>query len=60
MATEFAGRPSEHAGGKWLSRYMSALGGGGILEIDVNYMAREPLFGAPRMASCSIGRHSNK
>ena len=38
-------QPDEHAGGKWLSRYASALGGNATLEIDVNYMARQPLFG---------------
>ena len=48
-------RPDEHAGGKWLSRYMSALGGGAVLELDVNYMARQPLFGVARMASRPLG-----
>lgn len=48
-------RPDEHAGGKWLSRYTSALGGNATLELDVNYMAREPLFGAERMESRNIG-----
>ena len=33
-------RPDEHAGGKWLARYASALGGNATLEVDVNYMAR--------------------
>ena len=44
-------QPDEHAGGKWLSRYASALGGNATLELDVNYMARQPLFGAARMDS---------
>ena len=48
-------RPSEHAGGKWLSRYTSALGGNATLELDVNYMVRQPLFGAARMASRPLG-----
>ena len=48
-------RPSEHAGGKWLSRYASALGGNATLELDMNYMMRQPLFGATRMASCPLG-----
>ena len=48
-------RPDEHAGGKWLSRYASALGGGATLALDVNYMARQPLFGAARMASRPLG-----
>ena len=48
-------RPGEHAGGKWLARYASALGGNATLEIDVNYMARQPLFGMARMESLPLG-----
>ena len=48
-------RPGEHAGGKWLARYTSALGGNATLEIDVNYMARQPLFGMARMESLPLG-----
>ena len=48
-------QPDEHAGGKWLSRYSSALGGNATLELDVNYMARQPLFGAARMESRRLG-----
>lgn len=48
-------RPDEHAGGKWIGRYASALGGNATLEVDVNYMARQPLFGATRMNSVSLG-----
>ena len=48
-------RPAEHAGGKWSSRFNSALGGNANLEIDINYMARQPLFGATRMESRSLG-----
>lgn len=48
-------QPDEHAGGKWLARYASALGGNATLELDVNYMARQPLFGAARMNSVSLG-----
>ena len=44
-------RPTGHAGGKWLARYASALGGNASLELDLNYMARQPLFGAVRMES---------
>ena len=32
--------PSEHAGGKWIYRYASALGGAGTIEIDINYLYR--------------------
>ncbi|GGB64175.1 hypothetical protein GCM10011505_50830 [Tistrella bauzanensis] len=48
-------RRQPHAGGKWLSRYSSALGGNATLELDVNYMARQPLFGAGRMESRPLG-----
>jgi predicted nucleotidyltransferase component of viral defense system len=48
-------QPDEHAGGKWIGRYASALGGNATLEVDVNYMARQPLFGAVRMNSVSLG-----
>jgi predicted nucleotidyltransferase component of viral defense system len=48
-------QPDEHAGGKWIGRYASALGGNGTLEVDVNYMARQPLFGAARMNSVPLG-----
>ena len=44
-------KPSEHAGGKWLSSFRSALGGHANLEVDLNFMARQPLFGATRMQS---------
>jgi len=47
-------QPDEHAGGKWLARYASALGGNATLELDVNYMARQPLFGAARMESVPL------
>ena len=48
-------QPDEHAGGKWSSRYNSALGGNATLEVDINYMARQPLFGAARMESRGLG-----
>ena len=48
-------QPGEHAGGKWVGRYGSALGGGGALEVDVNYMNRSPLFGAALMSSVDVG-----
>ncbi len=48
-------QPSEHAGGKWVSRFASALGGNSTLEIDINFMARLPLFGANRMSSQILG-----
>ncbi len=47
--------PSEHAGGKWIYRYASALGGAGTIEIDINYLYRGPLYGVDRMPSVAIG-----
>ncbi len=48
-------QPDEHAGGKWLSAFSSVLGGNGTLEVDINYMARQPLFGTSRMQSAVLG-----
>jgi len=36
--------PEEHAGGKWNLHYESALGQGGKLEVDLNFMFRTPLW----------------
>jgi hypothetical protein len=49
--------PSEHAGGKWIYRYASALGGAGTIEIDINYLFRSPLYGVDRMSSAAIGSY---
>lgn len=38
--------PGEHAGGKWRLSYTSALGRPAIIEVDVNYMFRVPLWDA--------------
>ena len=38
--------PTEHAGGKWRLGYTSALGRPGVIEIDVNYLLRVPLWNA--------------
>ncbi len=47
-------QPPGHAGGKWVARYGSALGGGASIEVDLNYMARGPLFGVQTMSSTPI------
>ena len=47
--------PDSHAGGKWVLRYSSVLGFGGTLSLDLNYMARQPLFGTERMSSHPLG-----
>ena len=49
--------PSEHAGGKWIYRYASTLGGAGTIEIDINYLYRGPLYGVDRMPSVAIGSY---
>lgn len=47
--------PQKHAGGKWQLRYESALGGGGNLEIDLNFMFRMPLCELNKQHSHTIG-----
>jgi len=47
--------PAEHAGGKWIFRYASVLGGAGSIEIDINYLFRTPLFGVRPMPSAALG-----
>ncbi len=42
--------PTNHAGGKMIWRYDSALGQKGNLEIDLNYMFRKPLWPVIEMA----------
>jgi predicted nucleotidyltransferase component of viral defense system len=36
--------PTEHAGGKWRLSYQSYTGSSGNLEVDVNFMLRQPLW----------------
>lgn len=36
--------PREHAGGKWRLRYQSYTGQSGNLEVDLNFMLRQPLW----------------
>ena len=55
LGYEVRRRPEEHAGGKWIARYASALGGSGAIEVDINYMMREPLFGLERKDSVTLG-----
>ncbi|EFB42332.1 MULTISPECIES: nucleotidyl transferase AbiEii/AbiGii toxin family protein [Parachlamydia] len=52
--------PQKHAGGKWQLRYESALGGSGNLEVDVNFMFREPLYEINRQCSHEIGQRRTK
>ena len=48
-------QPPDHAGGKWLLRYESGLGAGGNLEVDLNFMFREPLFSFDSLDSKPVG-----
>ena len=47
--------PKEHAGGKWSLRYESALGRGGNLEVDINFMLRVPLWSMRIAGSNPVG-----
>jgi hypothetical protein len=42
--------PTEHAGGKLHLRYAGGIGGGGALELDLNFLQRLPLFSVERRA----------
>jgi predicted nucleotidyltransferase component of viral defense system len=48
-------RATEHAGGKWQLRYPSALGGGGNLQLDINFMLRVPLWPVVLKDSRKVG-----
>lgn len=50
--------PEDHAGGKWRLRYDSALGQGGNVEVDLNFMFRIPLWPITFHDSRQIGSHS--
>jgi len=47
--------PTEHAGGKWRFGFTGAAGQPGILELDVNYMFRTPLWTPSIIDSRPIG-----
>lgn len=51
--------PDDHAGGKWRLRYVSSLGEGGNLEVDLNFMFRVPLWPVVTMDAI-VGRYSAK
>lgn len=46
--------PREHAGGKMVWRYPSALGNQGNIEIDINFMYRVPLFPTEQKSSITL------
>jgi len=45
----------DHAGGRWSLRYVSAMGQGGNLEIDLNFMFRVPLWPVAMQDSRPVG-----
>ena len=47
--------PASHAGCKWSFRYASSLGSGGTLEVDLNYLYRQPLWPVQRLDSHPLG-----
>ncbi len=49
--------PDDHAGGKWVLRYESALGQGGNLELDLNFMFRFPLWDIITQDSHMVGSY---
>lgn len=50
--------PSDHAGGKYNLRYTSAVTPTGVLQLDMNYMYRVPLFAITPMDSRPVGSYS--
>jgi len=47
--------PQGYAGGKWPLRYPAASGGNGVIEVDLNYMYRVPLWPVVPINSHSLG-----
>lgn len=47
--------PTEHAGGKWRLSYLSYTGQGGNLEVDLNFMFRQPLWDVQPANSQALG-----
>jgi predicted nucleotidyltransferase component of viral defense system len=52
--------PGDHAGGKWRLRYETALGEGGNLELDLNFMFRVPLWPVVKRDSRGVGSYRAK
>lgn len=47
--------PAEHAGGKWRLNYRSIIGPSGNLEVDLNFMFRQPLWEVQTIDSKFLG-----
>jgi len=52
--------PDSHAGGKWRLNYQSYTGQSGNLEIDLNFMFRQPLWAPNSMDSYILGAYQAK
>jgi len=52
--------PTDHAGGKWRLVYQSYSGRTGNLEVDMNFMFRQPLWDPAVADSIELGRHAAK
>ena len=52
--------PEEHAGGKWRLGYQSITGQPGNLEVDINFMYRQPLFDISIVDSHPFGNFQAK
>ena len=50
--------PTQHAGGKWRLGYASVAGGSSNLEVDVNYVLRQPLWQPEMKDSAELGEYS--
>ncbi len=50
-------KPSEHAGGKWRLSYVSYTGISGNLEVDLNFMFRQPIWEVIPLDSHSLGEY---
>lgn len=49
-------KPTEHAGGKWAIRYPSAIHGQGIIEVDLNFLDRVPLWPITHLSSFKLSQ----
>ena len=52
--------PDEHAGGKWRLSYQSFTGQSGNLEVDLNFMFRQPLWNIQHIDSHPLGAFQAK
>ena len=52
--------PSDHAGGKWRLSYQSYTGDSGNLEVDINFMFRQPLWDVTYIDSHPLGKFQAK